>query len=225
MCFPNAFSWGNQCSSTQHKSICRRLFWVHLVASALAFPPIIPCTCFIISSFPEVSSATASGCLLSCGQGAPPQGLVKEACMQLILLAEVLEWTFGVRLGLPKMNYNLLWLKISWGSSNPESMESWGDGIEPRLISILKIRKEKRTELREMCEVKQGTVWETGVCGEMILLLLQARWIAELEVKILLVFLFNRCCHMSPVGLEYLWLFSLKDASTPWLCVCTHCQL
>lgn len=95
-------------------------------------------------------AATASGCLLSCGQGAHSQGLVKEACMKLTsLLAEVLEWTFGVCLGLPKMNYNLLWLKISWGSSNPESTESWGDGIESRLISILKIRKEKRTELRE----------------------------------------------------------------------------
>lgn len=53
-------------------------------------------------------------------------------------------------------------------------MESWGIGIESRLISILKIRKEKRTELRKVCEVKQGTVWETEVCRERILLLLQA---------------------------------------------------
>lgn len=49
MCFPNAFSWGNRWTvlftCAQHKSICRRLFWVHLVASALAFPPIIPSTC------------------------------------------------------------------------------------------------------------------------------------------------------------------------------------
>lgn len=89
-------------------------------------------------------AATASGCLLSCGQGAHPQDLVKEACMQLTsLLAEVLEQTIGICLGLPKMNYNLLWLKISLGSPNPESMEIWGNGIESRLISILKIRKEK----------------------------------------------------------------------------------
>lgn len=38
----------------------------------------------------------------------------------------------------------------------------------------------------------------------MILLLLQAPWITELEAKIPLVFLFDRCCHMSQVGLEYL---------------------
>ena len=38
---------------------------------------------------------------------------------------------------LPKMNYHLPWLQINWGSSNPQRMESWENGIDSNFISIL----------------------------------------------------------------------------------------
>ena len=92
------------------------------------------------------------------------------------MLTEAPEWTFSIYLVLPKMNYHLLWLKINWGSSHPEKMESRGNGIASKLISILKGWRENEQRLGSSmdCEVKEGIAGETTDRGEIILPLLRA---------------------------------------------------